>query len=146
MAVLAQLNIARLDVDWEAPEFADFRQALDPVNAAADNSEGFVWRLQAEPGQDPALDAFEAEGWLFNLTVWRSVEQLLAFVRSPAHLAIMRRRGEWFQSGESTTVLWWIDEDTRPSFSDAMERLERFRAHGPTASAFSFREPFPPPS
>ena len=146
MVKLAQLNIARLDVDWEAPEFADFRDALDPVNAAADDSDGFVWRLQSEPGQDPALDAFEAEGWLFNLTVWRSVDHLLAFVRSPAHLAIMRRRGEWFRPGESATVLWWIDEDATPSFDEAMERLEHFRAHGPSPTAFSFSKRFPPPA
>jgi hypothetical protein len=146
VAQLAQLNIARLAVDWEAPEFAEFRDALDPVNASADSSEGFVWRLQAEPGDDPALDAFEAEGWLFNLTVWRSVEHLLAFVRSPGHLAIMRRRGEWFEPGQSVTVLWWVEEGARPAFDEAMNRLARFREHGSTADAFSFSERFPPPS
>lgn len=145
MAQLAQLNIARLAVDWEAPEFADFRNALDPVNASADNSEGFVWRLQAEPGEDTALDAFEAEGWLFNLTVWRSVEHLLDFVRSPGHLAIMRRRGEWFEIGKSVTVLWWVEEGERPTFTDAMKRLETFRNQGATPKAFSFSERFPPP-
>lgn len=146
MAHLAQLNIARLAVDWDAPEFVDFRRALDPVNASADVSEGFVWRLQSEPGDDPALDAFEAEGWLFNLTVWRSVEDLLAFVRSPAHLAIMRRRGEWFVPGESATVLWWMEEGDRPSFDEAMQRLARFRRHGSTTEAFTFGERFPPPN
>lgn len=145
MALLAQLNIARLTVDWEAPEFADFREALDPVNASADVSEGFVWRLQSRPGDDPELDAFEAEGWLFNLTAWRSVEHLRAFVRSPGHLAIMRRRGEWFAPGQSTTVLWWMPEAARPTFGEAMERLERFRSHGSTPDAFSFSRRFPPP-
>lgn len=146
MVHLAQLNIARLLVDWDAPEFADFRDALDPVNAAADVSEGFVWRLQSQPGDDPALDAFEAEGWLFNLTLWRSVEHLLSFVRSPGHRAIMRRRGEWFAPGQSATVLWWTEEDARPTFADAMDRLERFRRHGSTPAAFHFSERFPPPT
>lgn len=146
MAVLAQLNIARLAVDWEAPEFADFRDALDPVNASADVSDGFLWRLQAKPGEDPALDAFEAAGWLFNLTVWRSVDHLLDFVRSPGHLAIMRRRGEWFAPGQSTTVLWWMEEGATPGFSEAMDRLEHYREYGSTPFAFSFKERFPPPA
>lgn len=145
MALLAQLNIARLAVDWEAPEFADFREALDPVNASADFADGFVWRLQSVPGADADLDAFEAEGWLFNLTVWQSVDQLLAFVRSPEHLAIMRRRGEWFEPGQSTTVLWWMEEGPMPAFAEAMDRLECFRRTGSTPNAFSFSERFPPP-
>jgi hypothetical protein len=73
------------------------------------------------------------------------VEHLLAFVRSPGHQAIMRRRGEWFEPGRSATVLWWMEEGERPTFAEAMKRLEHYQKQGSTTEAFSFRERFPPP-
>ena len=144
MPVLGQLNIARLKVGWEDPVFADFRDALDPVNAAAETSPGFVWRLVDSAQEHPDLAAFEAEGWLVNLTAWESVEALRDFVRSPAHLAIMQRRGEWFEAVETHLVLWWLPDGERPTFHEAMARLRGLRAEGPTPSAFDFRRSFPP--
>jgi Domain of unknown function (DUF3291) len=47
---LAQVNIGRLVAPVDDPLLAEFMAALDPVNAAADNTPGFVWRLQAEEG------------------------------------------------------------------------------------------------
>ena len=47
---LAQCNIARLTAPIDAPETADFVAALDPINALAEASPGFVWRLQDDSG------------------------------------------------------------------------------------------------
>lgn len=144
MARLAHLNIARMKVDWDDPEFRDFREALDPVNRSAEESPGYLWRLVAAEDDSPEMVAFESEGWLLNLTVWESVEALQAFVRSPGHLAIMKRRAEWFAPVEVRVVLWWLDDDELPRFEDAMRRLERLRSEGPSQAAFDFRMPFPP--
>jgi len=43
---LAQVNFSRLVAPLDTPVLADFVAALDPVNAAADQAPGFVWRLQ----------------------------------------------------------------------------------------------------
>jgi hypothetical protein len=144
MPVLAQMNIARMALGWDDPEFADFREALGPVNREAERHPGFVWRLRDSKFDSPELVAFENEGWLVNLTAWRSIEQLRAFVRSPGHLAIMRRRAEWFTPVETHLVLWWLPDDRRPRFRDGMERLERLRREGPGPGAFDFRHPHPP--
>jgi len=62
--VLAQVNVGRLVAPLDSPLIADFVAALDPVNAMADASPGFVWRLQTEDGNATAIRAFErdAEG------------------------------------------------------------------------------------
>ena len=50
---LAQLNIGRLNAPLESPPIADFVAALEPINALADASPGFVWRLQTETETRP---------------------------------------------------------------------------------------------
>ena len=143
---LAQLNIARMKYDADAPQMADFNAALDPVNEAADRSPGFIWRLETDEA-DPSGDwVFDDPSWLVNLTLWSDLESLLIFVRSNIHLAIMKRRSEWFEPvEEETLVLWWIPSGTLPSVSEAQWRLEMLRAVGPGPRAFSFKAPFPPP-
>jgi hypothetical protein len=58
----------------------------------------------------------------------------------------MRRRREWFvPMRESATALWWVPAGTVPTVADGELRLRHLRAHGPTSTAFTFREPFPSP-
>ena len=42
---LAQLNIANLVAPLDSVELADFVANLEGINALADGSPGFVWRL-----------------------------------------------------------------------------------------------------
>ena len=51
---LAQVNIALMKAPLESPEMADFVAQLEPVNALADSSPGFIWRLQTEDGDATA--------------------------------------------------------------------------------------------
>ena len=48
---LAQLNIGRFRAPLDDPIMEGFRTQLDPINALADQSPGFVWRLQTEDGR-----------------------------------------------------------------------------------------------
>ena len=107
---MAQINVARLLAPIDAPETADFVAALAPVNARADAAPGFVWRLQTESGDATAVQAFDDPLVIVNLTVWESVEALEAFAyREASHLAVLRRRREWFERHtEAPTALWWV--------------------------------------
>ena len=128
---LAQLNIARMLYEPDGPEMQDFNDALESVNAIAEASPGFVWRLVSGEVTPEEELIFDDPAYLVNLSVWNSLEELLAFVRSGPHLAIMRRRREWFESGEAATlVLWWIPEGHTPSVLEAQARLERLRGSG----------------
>jgi Domain of unknown function (DUF3291) len=75
--------------------------------------------------------------------VWESVEQLADFVYRSDHVAFMRRRREWFERfGTSYMALWWIRAGAIPTVPEAMARIERLNAHGPTPAAFTFKHRF----
>ena len=143
---LAQANVARLRAPLDSPELAGFVAALDPVNALADSSPGFVWRLQTEDGNATALRVLDDENVMINLSVWESIEAPADFAYRSAHTPVMRKRGEWFQRmAEAYLALWWVPAGHLPTVGEAEERLLHLRAHGPTEHAFTFRSPFPPP-
>jgi hypothetical protein len=124
----------------------EFMEALDPVNAVADQSPGFVWRLQTEEGNATALHVFDDDGLIVNMSVWESIEALRGFVYStPAHLQVMRRRREWFERMEVYLALWWVPAGHIPTLAEAEERVTLLSAIGPSPEAFTFRRHFPPP-
>jgi hypothetical protein len=143
---LAQLNIGIIKGPMDSPVMADFAANLERINALAERSSGFVWRLQTEEGDATAVRPFEDENMLVNMSVWRDVESLNRYVYSSAHVELMRRRREWFERmHEAFLVLWWVPKDYRPRIVEAVAKLEVLRANGPTAEAFTFRQAFPPP-
>jgi len=143
---LAQLNIARSKHPPGDAAMADFEAALDGVHAVSDSDPDFIWRLQSDQSDSRELARYEADGWLVNMTLWKSLDALRAFIRSPLHLAVMRRRSEWFhQSGEPNYCLWWIEAGQRPGFTDALQRLNTLKRLGPTPAAFNFSQTFDAP-
>jgi heme-degrading monooxygenase HmoA len=136
---IAQINIARFREARALPVNADFEAALDEVNALAEASPGFVWRMAGEgESDDPRLT--------INMTVWESVDALAAFAyRNRTHRNVMRRRSEWFLESPSYLALWWIRAGSTPAFADGMARLERIARLGPTPEAFDFKTVYPPP-
>jgi hypothetical protein len=148
---LAQVNVARLLAPLDSPQLAAFVALLDEVNAVGEAAAGFRWRLQTEDGNATAVQAFGwdaagSHGVIVNLTTWDSVESLAAFVFSGEHVAVMRRRREWFaRSAEAMTALWWVPRGHRPSTEESEQRVQHLRRHGATPAAFTFRSPFPPP-
>ncbi len=139
---LAQLNIAVMKEPLDAPLMADFVASLERVNALADGSEGFVWRLQSEEGDATLLRPL-GENVLVNMSVWEGVEALRDYVYRSAHVEVMRRRKEWFERmSEAYLVLWWVPRGHRPTVSEAIAKLMHLRLHGPTEEAFTFRRLF----
>ncbi len=143
---IAQLNIVRMRAPLDDPLMQRFVEWLDPVNGLADESEGFVWRLQTEEGDATSVRAFEDESILVNLSVWESIEQLRAFVVHPNHMQVMRESSRWFEPIDGPhLVLWWVRAGDIPSPDEARKKLESLAAHRPTPEAFSFAQIFAPP-
>lgn len=142
---LAQLNIGIMKEPLESPAMADFVANLDRINALAEASPGFVWRMQTDEGDATALRPM-GDDTLVNMSVWRDVVSLNDYVYKTAHVEIMRRRREWFERmREAFTVLWWVRKGHRPEMTEAAAKLQLLRTHGPTEHAFTFRQAFPPP-
>lgn len=145
---LAQINIGRLNYPVDDPRIAEFMDNLDPINALAEASPGFVWRLKDDSGNATAIRGFEDPTILPNLTVWESIESLKDYVFKTDHAKFLRKRREWFQPMDDLPVLtmWWVPDGHIPTLDEARERVEHLAANGPTSYAFSFRPLFDPPA
>lgn len=141
---LAELNIAHLLAPIDSPELAEFVALLEPLNTLAEESPGFVWRLK-ESEEDPTATVVHDYGdhLLVNMSVWESLDHLWDYSYRSNHLAVLRRRREWFTRMTGPyMVMWWIPEGTLPTLAEGMERLERLRREGPSPQAFTFRDPY----
>lgn len=143
---LAQLNIAILKEPLDSPTLADFVANLDRINALAETSDGYIWRLKSDNNNSTSFRPLD-ENTIVNMSVWRDVESLNEYVYKSAHTDIMRRRNEWFERmKEAFTVLWWIPAGHQPTIDEALKKLELLRQAGAGKEAFTFRNPFPQPS
>lgn len=143
---LAQLNIAAMKAPLESPDMADFVANLERINVLAEQSPGYVWRLQDEEGDATAIRPFGAEV-LVNMSVWRDVQSLSDYVYKSTHTEMLKRRREWFERVQQAhQVLWWVPEGHRPNVHEAAERLAHLREHGSTTQAFTFRHAFAAPA
>ena len=107
---IAQINIARMPSPLSDPIMAEFVAQLPPINALADVSLGFVWRLQSESGDATSIKVYDDDMIIVNLTV-----------------------------GESVDALWWVPVGQYPSTEEGKERLDNLRKQGDTTYAFHLR-------
>lgn len=138
---LAQLNISRIIPDtMEAPIMADFVAQLDTINALAESSKGFVWRLKDDDNNATNFHPFDDDRIIVNMSVWESIEELMDFAFKSAHTVVMKNRNKWFEKfGKPATVLWYIDEGHIPTVQEARERLEFLQENGASEFAFDFK-------
>lgn len=141
---LAQVNIARMREPLESVLMAPFVARLDEINALADRSAGFVWRLQ-EDGNATYLRPYDDDRILFNLSVWESAEHLKDYVYRSSHAELLRQRRDWFEHFDGAVLaLWWVPAGHIPSIDEAKKRLAHLEEHGPSQYAFTFRTIQPP--
>src|SRR5688572_6777804 len=141
---LAQLNISELKAPLDSPQLKDFVDNLDRINALAEGSPGFVWRLKGDGNDATSLRPL-GENVIVNMSIWRDVESLRDFVYKSAHVEILKRKREWFQRMSMAYVLWWVPAGHTPTVAEAAARLELLRAQGASPEAFHFGEAFSPP-
>lgn len=136
---LAELNIARLKYPLDDPRVAEFADNLDRINAVADRSEGFVWRLQDDSGDATSIRAFDDPMVIVNMTVWQSAEHLERFVWNTVHKQFYAKRAEWFELMQAQHfVMWWVDEGHVPGLAEAKARLDHLAANGDSDFAFGW--------
>jgi Domain of unknown function (DUF3291) len=143
---LAQVNVGRLIAAMPDPRVVPFFEALDRVNAIADASPGFIWRLQDESGNATGISYSPDPLLAINMSVWVDAESLFDFVYRSAHTPEMARRREYFDRYDGAyQALWWIRAGTIPTVNDALSRLWMLDRFGPSEHAFTFKTRFPSP-
>lgn len=144
---LAQINIARMKgVDINDPIMKEFVENLDKVNAEAEASEGFVWRLKEDNNNATSLNPYGDEQVIVNISVWESIEALERFMYKTSHVHFLRRRKEWFQKfGKAYTAMWWIKAGQYPTVQEAVDKLDLLQKNGATEQVFDFKNKFSAP-
>lgn len=144
---LAQINIGKiLGASINDAFMKDFVDQLDEVNALAEESKGFIWRLKDDANNATGIKAFDDDQIIVNMSVWETVEDLEAFVYNGRHLDVLKRRKEWFSRLKMFLALWWIPAGSIPTIEEAKNRLLHLEQNGPSAFAFDFKKRFGPPS
>ncbi|TWG93309.1 uncharacterized protein DUF3291 [Mesorhizobium sp. J18] len=136
---LAELNIARPLFPLDDPRMAGFVDNLDRVNAIAERSPGFVWRLVGD-GNDATDIRFDDDpDVIINISVWETAEHLEHFVWNTVHKQIYRHRPKWFSGfGRPYFVMWHVPVGHRPTLQEARERLDYLTANGSSEHAFGW--------
>ena len=143
---LAQINIGRLTAPQGDPRVQSFFDALDRINALADASLGFVWRLQDDSGNAMGISYSPDPLLAVNMSVWRDADALFEFVYRSSHTPVMARRRDYFQKFDGAyQALWWLPAGQVPSVADGLSRLWLLDRFGPCPQAFTFKARFPAP-
>ena len=142
---LAQINYATPRHPIDHPAIKGFVDQLEAINALAERSPGFVWRLMTEEGDATALRPAGPD-IIVNMSVWEDIDSLRAFTYKSAHVEVLRQRKDWFHLPKTAHfVLWWIPAGTEPDLDEAARRIQLLTRGGPNPEAFTFKQSFPPP-
>ena len=138
---IAQINIGRAKGPVEDPMMAGFMTRLDDLNALADRSPGFVWRLQTLEGNATYFRPYKHDDRiLLNMSVWETIDDLRHYVYKTAHAEMLRHREEWFERFAGIYLaLWWVPVGHIPGIDEAKKRLAHLDQYGPTQFAFTFK-------
>jgi hypothetical protein len=143
---IAQVNIGKIRAPLDDPMLSGFVARLEDINALADSSPGFVWRLQTDAGNATSFRPYDDDRILVNMSVWATPEDLRDFVYRSAHSEVMRQRKSWFERFDGMYyALWWVPVGHLPTIDEAKDRLDYLRGHGESAHAFTFAKLYPAP-
>lgn len=143
---LAQINVGRLVAPDGDPRVAEFFAQLDAVNALAEASPGFVWRLIGDGNNATDLQPTPDPLMIVNMSTWTDADALFGFVYRSAHTPVMAKRKDWFERfGGAYQALWWVKAGHRPTIDEGLARLWMLDRYGPTPDAFTFKARHPAP-
>ncbi|WP_299728167.1 DUF3291 domain-containing protein [uncultured Tateyamaria sp.] len=136
---LAQLNVGYARYPTDDPRMAEFMDNLDRINALAERSPGFVWRMQAGNGNATDIAVPGDPDLIANLSVWTDVASLGHYVFNTVHARFYEKGDHWFDPMKVPhVVMWHVADGHIPDLHEAMDRLHHLRTHGSTNHAFGW--------
>lgn len=94
---VAHVNVTTPKYAADDPRMNGFFDNVPRINALAESSPGFVWRLSDPAEEAKAPDVFGEPGLLIALSVWADLQSLHDFVYKSAHLGFLQQKTDWFQ-------------------------------------------------
>lgn len=142
------MNYARLKAPMDNESMREFRLAMDPVNAIAKSTPGFIWSLNhVDDTQRDEVTVLRDDPLLMpQLSLWKDLTSIQHFAFKSGHAMYLKRRKEWFTE-PSFAVCWWrLSSLEPPTLKEAYEKCDYLQQHGPSETAFTFKSSFPMPS
>jgi Domain of unknown function (DUF3291) len=141
-ARIAHFNAARLLHPPGDPRVAEFVDNTIKVNAVAERSPGFVWRLGDE-ASTITLAGYKGEAddphVVYSLSIWDRFADFELFVHKTVHGAFLRRRSEWFAPWQGPNYVLWDFAGSGPiTASEGFARLQHLASHGASDHAYDF--------
>jgi hypothetical protein len=144
---LAQLNVGRAVAALDDAQMHGFMSRLDEINALAEASPGFVWRLKSDAGNATDIKVTDDPLFIINLSVWETPDDLFAFTYRSSHKTLFASRYDWFERASGPNmVMWWQPAGAVPTPDEALARLRLLTEQGPTPEAFTMKSRFDPPA
>lgn len=144
---LAQINIAKAREAMDSETMKGFVNRLDEINALADKTPGFIWRLQTAEGDATSIQAYDDPSLIVNMSTWQDVDALKHYVYKSVHVELVRDRDAWFSKMlQAHQALWWVPAGHTPSVEEGKTKLQYLEENGPSEHAFTFAKPFTAPS
>ena len=99
-----------------------FFDALDVMNALANASPGFLWRLVDYGGDATDLNPTGDDRVIVNMSVWAGREALFDYVYRSDHRPAMVRK-KWFERPDGAyQALWWVPVGDWPRPEEGLDR------------------------
>jgi hypothetical protein len=136
---LAELNVGYAAYSLDDPRMSGFMDNLDKINALAERSAGFVWRMKSDSGNATDISVPGDADVISNMSVWEDVASLGNYVFNTVHARFYERKEEWFQAMTAHHfVMWMVEDDHTPTLTEAMDRLAYLQKHGSSKHAFGW--------
>lgn len=155
--LLAAYTFNQFIAPFQSDAIKGFRDAEPGAFAAIEHAEGFVARSGYDGEEGPpswGIQVFpkcwensNGDGWApSTLSLWASMEALMAATYHGDHGNAYRQGHKWHVQAQHVPeyVLWWVPDDHRPDWSEAINRFEMLMDTGPGDQAFSFKQAFAP--
>ena len=110
---LAELNVGYAAYPLDDPRMSRFMDNLDTINALAERSPGFVWRMKSDSGNATDISVPGDAEIISNMSVWEDVASLGDYVFNTVHARFYERKEEWFQAMTSHHFVMWMVEDNQ---------------------------------
>ncbi|MDE1132657.1 MAG: DUF3291 domain-containing protein [Ascidiaceihabitans sp.] len=136
---LAELNVGYAAYPLDDPRMSGFMDNLDTINALAERSPGFVWRMKSDSGNATDISVPGDAEIISNMSVWEGVAPLGNFVFNTVHARFYERKEEWFHAMTSHHfVMWMVEDNHTPDLAEAIDRLAYLQKYGSTDQAFGW--------
>ncbi|MDB4197301.1 DUF3291 domain-containing protein [Ascidiaceihabitans sp.] len=136
---LAELNVGYAAYPLDDPRMSEFMDNLETINALAERSPGFVWRMKSDSGNATDISVPGDTEMISNMSVWEDVASLGNYVFNTVHAPFYKRKEEWFQATTSHHFAMWMVEDNHtPDLAEAMDHMEYLQKYGSTDHAFGW--------